>query len=212
MKLQPAQSGTAAAGRDDWLPISSQYAEIPRKIPSPMKPMPYLIAALLSLGAATQLAAWGIEGHKAVGEVARTRLSATARAAVVKILGNDDLAAVAVWADEIRDAGRHRGPLVSDAEAKAFTQKFPKNPSWHFVDQPLGTTGYTDNGKFSSEEDVVHTINSCIAVLEGKSSRFTASRARLSLEWGTHVTVAVFSITVSGGLLQQHLRGHLSIG
>ena len=142
-----------------------------------MKPVHYLFAAMWALGGAVQLGAWGIEGHKAVGELARTRLSATTRAAIVKILGNDDLADVAVWADEVRDAGRHRGPLVNDPEARAFNQKFPKNPSWHFVDQPLGSTGYTDNGKFSSEDDVVHAINSCIAVLEGKSARFPPSQA-----------------------------------
>jgi len=120
---------------------------------------------------------WGIEGHKAIGQLARTKLSPAARAQVIKILGNDDLAEVAVWADEVRDAGRHRGPLVSDPEARAFIQKFPKNPSWHFVDQPLGLAGYTTDGKFSSEDDVVHAINASIAVLEGRSNRFTPAQA-----------------------------------
>lgn len=121
--------------------------------------------------------AWSAEGHRAIGEVARGRLNAKARAAVTALLGDDDLAAVAVWADDTRAAASHRGPLVSDAEARAFNQKFPKNSSWHFVNLPLATASYTDDGAFSSRDDVVHAINRCITVLEGKSNEFTPVQA-----------------------------------
>ena len=91
-----------------------------------------LLFAIISLtSVSSRLVAWGIEGHKAIGELARTRLSAATRAHVIKLLGNDNLADVAVWADEVRDAGRHRGPLVGDPEAQAFAKTFPKNPTWH---------------------------------------------------------------------------------
>jgi hypothetical protein len=37
--------------------------------------------------------------HEAIGELARQMLTPNARAAVIKILGNDDLAEVSTWAD-----------------------------------------------------------------------------------------------------------------
>ncbi len=113
----------------------------------------------------------------AVGEIAAGRLTVKTRAAVTAILGSDDLAEVSVWADELREAARHQGPLVQDAEAREFNRRFPKNGNWHFVNLPLGSAAYTDDGPFSSADDVVHAINACIAVLEGKSDRFTAAQA-----------------------------------
>jgi len=121
--------------------------------------------------------AWSAEGHRAVGEIARGRLNAKARTAVTALLGNDDLAAIAVWADDLRAAAMHRGPLANDAEAHEFNQKFPKNGTWHFVNLPLASPAYTDDGAFSSQDDVVHAINRCIAVLEGKSDEFAPGQA-----------------------------------
>ena len=121
--------------------------------------------------------AWGPEGHQTVGELARGMLTDKARAAVTNILGNDDLASVAIWADEVRAASRGKGPLVHDPEAIAFNQAHPHNDQWHFVNLPLGSTNYTDNGSFSSNGDVVHAINRCIAVLEGKTKEFTKPQA-----------------------------------
>ncbi|HTE87889.1 MAG TPA: S1/P1 nuclease [Terriglobales bacterium] len=121
---------------------------------------------------------WGVEGHQAVGELARGLLTNTARQKINAILSNDDLAAVSIWADEVRQAGkRHSGPLVHDPETIKFNQDFPNNDKWHFVNLPLAMPEYTDNGDFSSPEDVVHAINSCIDVLENKSTRFTRIQA-----------------------------------
>jgi len=121
---------------------------------------------------------WGAEGHQAVGELAQGLLTSTARQKVIAILGNDDLAAVAIWADEVRQAGkRHTGPLVHDPETIKFNQDFPHNDKWHFVNLPLAMPEYTDNGDFTSAEGVVHAINSCIDVLENKSTRFTRIQA-----------------------------------
>lgn len=120
---------------------------------------------------------WGQEGHKSVGELARMKLTPATRAWITKLLGNDDLADVAVWADDVRSAGRHSGPLVDDSEALAFNKKFPNNKNWHFVDLPLGTKAYSLSGKFSSKDDIVHAINRCIEVLEDRSGEFTKSQA-----------------------------------
>jgi len=112
-----------------------------------------LLIFIISIPAAL---GWGPEGHQTVGELARTMLTPQADAHIKQILGNDDLAAVATWADEVRAASRGKGPLVHDQEAISFNQAHPQNEQWHFVNLPLGTTNYTDNGSFSSPNDVVH--------------------------------------------------------
>jgi hypothetical protein len=75
---------------------------------------------------------WGGDGHRAIAEAARTQLSPETRAKVEKILGNDDLAAVAGWLDDVRIARRrHTGPLKDDPEAQEFNARFPANDVWH---------------------------------------------------------------------------------
>jgi tetratricopeptide (TPR) repeat protein len=117
---------------------------------------PICVFALTLATAATALG-YGREGHEAVGELARQMLQSSARQAVVRILGGDDLAAVSAWADELKLAEKHQGPLAGNPEADAVNAKFPLNHLWHFADLPLGTQIY---GKESigSGEDVVHAI------------------------------------------------------
>jgi S1/P1 Nuclease len=73
----------------------------------------------------TSSLAWGPEGHRLVGDIARVRLTPTARLHVTELLGNDDLAAVSVWADDIK------------AER-------PETYGWHFVDIPMNATGFSE--------------------------------------------------------------------
>ena len=112
---------------------------------------------------------WGTEGHEAVGALAERLISAETRVKVKRILarsGDADLASVSTWADNVRQAGKGKGPLVNDPEATAFNQQFPHNASWHFVDLPLGTKTYAEAKEFTSSDDVVHAIARCIRVLE----------------------------------------------
>jgi len=67
--------------------------------------------------------AWGPEGHRIVGDIARQRLTPSARHAIVQLLGDDDLAAISTWADEVR---RER----------------PETYGWHFVDIPWNASGF----------------------------------------------------------------------
>lgn len=69
--------------------------------------------------------AWGPEGHRIVADVARAHLTAPARAEVRALLGDDDLAAVANWADEIK----------SDR---------PETAGWHFVDIPMSAAVFSE--------------------------------------------------------------------
>jgi len=69
--------------------------------------------------------AWGSKGHRIVGDIARDHLSATARQNLIALLGNDDLAAIANWADEVRP-------------------QRPESYGWHFVDIPKDSAGFSD--------------------------------------------------------------------
>jgi hypothetical protein len=78
--------------------------------------------------------AWGPEGHRVVANVAANHLTAAARRQVRDLLGNDDLAAISTWADEIRN-DRH--------------QTF----FWHFVDIPWNANGFSDSRDCSRPAD-----------------------------------------------------------
>ena len=69
--------------------------------------------------------AWGPEGHQAVADVARSHLTATTRRHVRELLGNDDLAAISTWADEVRP-------------------QRPETFGWHFVDIPMNASGFSE--------------------------------------------------------------------
>ncbi len=85
------------------------------------------VSTLLFVFAATGLCfAWGPEGHRIVGDVARQRLTPSARRAIVQLLGNDDLATISTWADEIR-------------------HDRPETYGWHFVDIPWNASGFDES-------------------------------------------------------------------
>ena len=141
-----------------------------------------LVAAALAIGCAAPAYPWGVEGHKALALLAGKDLSADARAHVIKILGNDDLASIAVWMDDLRSAAFHTGPLGSDPEALKFNAEFPGNGQWHYVDLPLGSKSYELDGPFSNPHDVVHMAEEAVSVLEGGGDkRITKREAILML-------------------------------
>jgi S1/P1 Nuclease len=69
--------------------------------------------------------AWGPEGHEIVGDIARSHLTERARHGISALLGNDDLAAVSVWADDIK-------------------AEHPETAGWHFVDIPVRSLGFSE--------------------------------------------------------------------
>ena len=84
--------------------------------------------------------AWGPEGHRIVGDIAQERLTPTTRLQVKELLGNDDLAAVAVWADDVR---RDR----------------PETFGWHFVDIPKDASGFSEQRDcFHPDEKHAYTL------------------------------------------------------
>ncbi len=77
------------------------------------------------LGISAPVLAWGPEGHRFVAEVATARLTKTTRRHVRELLGNDDLAAISSWADEIR-------------------AQRPETFGWHFVNIPMNARGFSE--------------------------------------------------------------------
>jgi len=80
---------------------------------------------LLLISISTPLLAWGPEGHQIVADIARSRLTEVTRRHIRELLGNDDLAAISTWADEIRP-------------------QRPETAGWHFVDIPMSANGFSE--------------------------------------------------------------------
>lgn len=153
-----------------------QQSGIPTKLVC-MRCIPLLLVCVLWF-IAPQAYPWGGDGHRAIAEAARGMLTPEARAKIEKILGNDDLAAIAGWLDDVRLAKKHRsGPLKDDPEAKEFNARFPMNEVWHYVDLPVGFTKYSETALSASNDDIVHAIHHAIDVLEGKVSDMTHQQA-----------------------------------
>jgi hypothetical protein len=67
------------------------------------------------------LISWGVTGHHAVGKIAANHLTPGAKAAVQELLGNESLAGVSTWADELR-----------------MKPEFKYTTPWHYINLPLG--------------------------------------------------------------------------
>jgi hypothetical protein len=149
-----------------------------------------LFSAGLTILTATSAFSWGDQGHKAIWASAQTALTPQAALRVNQILNHDKLAMTATWLDYVRSAQVHgTGPLKTNAEALGFINSFPNSTNWHFVDLPLGSSSYDPASPFVSSDDVVHAMNFCITVLEGKDttlSKKIALRALVHLVGDIH--------------------------
>lgn len=94
-----------------------------------------LLLALMT----SEVHAWGKNGHRIVGEIAQLNLDKNAAREVKKLLGDEDLARVSTWPDEIR----------SD-------KKYNYTAPWHYVSIPSGKT-YFDQ-KRVADGDVIFAL------------------------------------------------------
>lgn len=116
-----------------------------------MKNLKRLILAFALSYAPIAASAWGVLGHRIVGEVADSYLSASARQAIKQILGNETLAMSANWADFIK----------SDSSYRYLS-------SWHYVNLPegldrSGMSNYLDGFK---DANIYNKTNEMIALLK----------------------------------------------
>jgi len=76
---------------------------------------------------------------------------------------------------------RREGKSVDPGGCSLLLQK---NRNWHFVNLPLGTLRYVRSSHFVSTNDIVHALNLCLAVLEGRSQQMSKTHA---LRWLVHL-------------------------
>src|SRR5260370_40287662 len=72
-----------------------------------------------------QLSAWGPKGHAIVADVAASRLTPTAKKNLQALLGNESLASISSWADQVR-------------------KERDESYNWHFVDIPKDAAGFSE--------------------------------------------------------------------
>lgn len=75
------------------------------------------LAGFLLLLPHLQAWAWGSEGHRIIADIAWDHLDDTTRQKLRQYLGDNDLASISTWADDIRSGHPETGP-------------------WHYVDIP----------------------------------------------------------------------------
>jgi hypothetical protein len=149
----------------------------------------FAVAALLF---ASPALAWGPQGHEIVAQIAADQLAGSPVATVVhKILHGLEMHQVASWADEVRDVGRGKGNAAakSDPLARALLQIYPDSQHWHFVDLPLGASGYDPLARYNSEsrEDAVKAIGHCVQVLESPRDKPGEMTREMALRFLIHL-------------------------
>jgi hypothetical protein len=125
-------------------------------------------SSVLALLLCSRAFGWSAEGHRTVAEIAYPLLNATAKAQVDVLIAQDPnhgtFADAATWPDDIKSSSG----IGATPEAKAFNEAHPDNKQWHYVNFPVGATGYSTTSSFSTSTDIVHVFQGCIDTLEGK--------------------------------------------
>jgi hypothetical protein len=113
--------------------------------------------------------AWGMLGHRIVGQIAQSYLSGKARKGVASVLGSESLAMAANWADFIK----------SDTAYKHID-------SWHYINLPAGLEQQDvfDFLADSKEANVYNKVLEMIVVLKEKQS--TAEEKRMAMRLLIH--------------------------
>ena len=160
---------------------------------------------LLALCIPSSAAAWSAQTHEAIAAAAQGQLTPKTLAAIAQILQKKvtlavgALAGTATWPDDLR--ARQRTHTIAPGwgaadieEADAFNTANPGNDQWHFVDLPLGASGYpvTDPPEgsplqpFVGQADIVHALRRAIDILEAPTAPATFSK-RQAVRWVVHL-------------------------
>ncbi len=97
---------------------------------------------------------WGVTGHRTVGKIAENHLTPKARAGIKDLLGDQSLADVSTWADEVR-----REP--------SYKQTGP----WHYINLPLGLSydAFKDRVENMLESNVYSALVEQMRLITDKS-------------------------------------------
>ncbi len=110
----------------------------------------FFVLILTSCLVFTQSFGWGVTGHRAIGLVAEKHLSAKAKKKLKLLMGQESLAMMSTWMDEVR----------SDST-------FNYTADWHWVTIETGKN-YSDSPK-NPNGDVIMTLERLIAELKTKT-------------------------------------------
>jgi nuclease S1 len=111
------------------------------------------IATILLLFPSSPAWAWGSEGHRVIADIAWDHLNDATLASLRQFLGNNDLASISTWADDIRSGRPETGP-------------------WHFVDIPPNSAY---DAKYCPDDNcIVAQINRFVAILGDPKQPFAA--------------------------------------
>ena len=122
----------------------------------------------VSLFISTAAHAWGASGHETVAAMADQLIAGRRAAAEVRKLlkPGETLQSVANWAD---CAKGYCGELTE--ELKEFVRRNPHHARYHYTDVPFQADAYEEGGVGTSDDDIVHILKQCIAVLKGATDR-----------------------------------------
>jgi hypothetical protein len=111
------------------------------------------VLVLLMLATALPCLGWGPEGHRVIGDIATRYLSAKSKAAIKDLLGDQSLADVANWADEVR-------------KDPAYDYLKPL----HYINVPRSAAKVDLARDCKNEQCVIGAINHYSEVLKNKNS------------------------------------------
>ena len=152
-----------------------------------MKKLACVLALTSAFGllGASDAAAWGRDGHRAVGSIADKLLKGTNAQKQIALLlqPGESLASVANWADCVK--GTYCGPQTP--EMVEYVEGNPRHSEYHYTNVPFQLDHYHEHGVGTSDVDIVQTLEQCIAVLQGKTDpalnphKFTRRQALILL-------------------------------
>ena len=114
--------------------------------------------------------AWGVIGHRVVGEIAESYITAKTKANIYKILGNESIAMASNYADFIK----------SDTNFAYVSQ-------WHYVNVPAGKTNSEFEDFLKNDTSIDAYTKLKFMVKEFKSKKLSAENKLLYLRLLIHI-------------------------
>jgi hypothetical protein len=129
------------------------------------------VIALASAFVSLDAAAWGNDGHRAVGAIADKLLKGSKAEQQIKALlqPGETLESIANWPDCVK--GTYCGP--QSPEMIEYENANPKHSEYHYTDVPFQLDHYHDHGVGTADDDIVQTLKQAIAVLQGRDTPAT---------------------------------------
>ena len=125
------------------------------------------IFCVLSLLAPKPGKAWGVTGHRVVGQIAQQHLSPKAKAGVAALIGRQSLALWSNWPDFIKSDTTHQWDSASP---------------WHYVDLPgnMEKQAFVTQLKALEGKNLYSQINTMLRLLKNKKLPLTQRREALA--------------------------------